>query len=181
MTLKISSLESLIFKTLINFWFNDIEEKRWWVKDRGFDAQIRDRFGGLHHSANACELYEWRKSPVGRLAEIIVLDQSLVIYSETHLKPSHQMLWHWFQHKQLLRPVMICFLMKHSGVFYICLSCIVNRLKSMMLPQDCLKRTAQNQTLTLKSSIETLQLNLVDIRIAIVFWRGAQQRKSWRF
>jgi len=75
MTLKISSLESLIFKTLINFWFNDIEEKRWWVKDRGFDAQIRDRFGGLHHSANACELYEWRKSPVGRLAEIIVLDQ----------------------------------------------------------------------------------------------------------
>lgn len=60
---------------VLTFWFNEIEQKQWWIKDLDFDQQIRDRFSTLHTSANACELYHWRDSPVGRLAEIIVLDQ----------------------------------------------------------------------------------------------------------
>ena len=60
---------------VLNFWFKEIEQKQWWVKSLDFDQQIREKFGKLHASANACELYEWRSSPVGRLAEIIVLDQ----------------------------------------------------------------------------------------------------------
>ena len=60
---------------VLNFWFKEIEPKLWWVKDNDFDQLIRDRFSRLHKAASACELYQWRQSPEGRLAEIIVLDQ----------------------------------------------------------------------------------------------------------
>ena len=60
---------------VLDFWFKEIDEKQWWAKDLAFDRLIANRFGDLHISANACELYQWRASPEGRLAEIIVLDQ----------------------------------------------------------------------------------------------------------
>jgi len=57
------------------FWFEDLEPKQHFVKDRVLDEQIRQRFAPLHKTALACELYSWRDSAAGRLAEIIVLDQ----------------------------------------------------------------------------------------------------------
>ena len=35
----------------------------------------RSRFGALYEQAIRCELFAWRSSPEGRLAEVIVLDQ----------------------------------------------------------------------------------------------------------
>src|SRR5690606_13001861 len=40
-----------------------------------FDAAIRTRFGALHERAAQGELWPWRATPAGRLAEILVLDQ----------------------------------------------------------------------------------------------------------
>lgn len=60
---------------VLEFWFSEIEEKFWWIKDEAFDQQIRERFGALHSRAHCCELFEWRATPRGRLAEVIVLDQ----------------------------------------------------------------------------------------------------------
>jgi uncharacterized protein (DUF924 family) len=60
---------------ILNFWFKEIEQSQWWVKDLAFDQLIIDRFTTIHQSANACELFELRSSPKGRLTEIIVLDQ----------------------------------------------------------------------------------------------------------
>ncbi len=60
---------------VLNFWFNEIDQKQWWVKHSDFDQLIHERFSDIHASANACELYKWRETPEGRLAEIIVLDQ----------------------------------------------------------------------------------------------------------
>jgi len=60
---------------VLSFWFDDIEPSKWWIKDLEFDALIKDKFLTLHEQANNCELFEWRKSAKGRLAEIIVLDQ----------------------------------------------------------------------------------------------------------
>lgn len=57
------------------FWFEEIEPKQWWKSDPDFDALVRRRFQGLLHDAAASELYEWRMSPRGRLAEVLVLDQ----------------------------------------------------------------------------------------------------------
>ena len=60
---------------IINFWFEEIEPAKHWVKDPEFDQLLRDRFGAVHTAAIKGELYPWREDPNGRLAEIIVLDQ----------------------------------------------------------------------------------------------------------
>ena len=60
---------------ILDFWFRQTDPAQWWQKSAAFDALIRDRFGDLHEAAIACELFAWRVSPWGRLAEVIVLDQ----------------------------------------------------------------------------------------------------------
>ncbi len=60
---------------VLNFWFDQLKPKQWFVKDPILDLEIKRRFGEAHLSATRCELFDWRKSPDGRLAEIIVLDQ----------------------------------------------------------------------------------------------------------
>lgn len=63
------------YQDVLNFWFDEITPEHWWQKDEEFDQQIRRRFLAAHTAATRCELFEWRKHPSGRLAEIIVLDQ----------------------------------------------------------------------------------------------------------
>jgi uncharacterized protein (DUF924 family) len=60
---------------ILQFWFEDIEKSRWFIKDEGFDRDLAKRFGDLH--AMACEgaLDHWCDSARGRLALIILLDQ----------------------------------------------------------------------------------------------------------
>ena len=60
---------------VLQFWFEEIQPAQHWKKDPDFDQLITTRFSNIHASANRGELYEWRKSAKGRLAEIIVLDQ----------------------------------------------------------------------------------------------------------
>ena len=74
------------YEAIIDFWFKEIEPKFWWKKDSDFDQLIVDRFLEIHNAAASCELYVWRNNPLGRLAEIIVLDQfSRNIYRGTSL------------------------------------------------------------------------------------------------
>lgn len=60
---------------VLRFWFEEIEPKRWWAADPAFDDLVRRRFDTLLQRAAQGELYAWRTSPKGRLAEVIVLDQ----------------------------------------------------------------------------------------------------------
>ena len=60
---------------IIGFWFGEIEPAQWYAQSDALDATIAARFGALHAAAAACELFGWRQSPEGRLAEIIILDQ----------------------------------------------------------------------------------------------------------
>lgn len=60
---------------VLRFWFEEIEPAQWWRKDAGFDALVRERFGALLERAARCELWAWRGTPEGRLAEVLVLDQ----------------------------------------------------------------------------------------------------------
>lgn len=64
-----------MFREVLEFWFNEIDPKMWWVTDSSFDNEIKDRFTNLVSQATQGELYAWRKEPKGRLAEIILLDQ----------------------------------------------------------------------------------------------------------
>ncbi len=63
------------YQEIIDFWFNEIDSKYWFKKDPSFDQQLKQRFLSTYHAATRCELFEWRQTPEGSLAEIIVLDQ----------------------------------------------------------------------------------------------------------
>jgi uncharacterized protein (DUF924 family) len=71
---------------VVRFWFEEIEPASWWKKDAAFDAEITQRFGATLKAASVGELEGWRQAPLGRLAEIIVLDQfSRNIHRDTPL------------------------------------------------------------------------------------------------
>lgn len=72
-----------MYKEIIDFWFSELEPKQWWQKDDKFDLMIQSRFGKLHDQAKAGELFQWRETALGSLAEVIILDQfSRNIYRE---------------------------------------------------------------------------------------------------
>lgn len=60
---------------VLDFWFKEAEPAQWWQTDAEFDALIARKFTRLLIQAAAGELYAWRDTAQGRLAEIIVLDQ----------------------------------------------------------------------------------------------------------
>ena len=67
---------------VLDFWFGSPRadasvaiDPRWFGKDPAFDAQIRDRFGGLIDDACAGRLVAWADAPDSALASLIVLDQ----------------------------------------------------------------------------------------------------------
>jgi uncharacterized protein (DUF924 family) len=60
---------------ILDFWFTELSDKQRFAKDAALDALMRDRFEATLHAAAAGELYHWRATPQGRLAEIVVLDQ----------------------------------------------------------------------------------------------------------
>nr|WP_246265177.1 DUF924 family protein [Aromatoleum diolicum] len=59
----------------MEFWFDEASPAQWWKKDATFDHLVADRFGHVHAQAARGELFEWRGTASGRLAEVIVLDQ----------------------------------------------------------------------------------------------------------
>jgi len=69
---------------IIQFWFSEIDSDSWWKKDKVFDQLVFDRFAAIHAAANQCDLFSWRQTHLGRLAEIIILDQfSRNMYRDT--------------------------------------------------------------------------------------------------
>lgn len=60
---------------IIGFWFDEIESKQWFVKDLAFDQLLIERFSAIHTQASQCELFDWRDTAEGCLAEVIILDQ----------------------------------------------------------------------------------------------------------
>ncbi len=63
------------YHSVIDFWFNKIDSSLWWKKDSAFDLTLEKKFAAYHKAASAAELAQWREDPLGRLAEVIVLDQ----------------------------------------------------------------------------------------------------------
>ncbi|OSQ35619.1 DUF924 family protein [Thalassospira mesophila] len=60
---------------ILNFWFTELTPKQWFEKDTALDHHINERFADFHAAARVGELFHWRETARGRLAEIIVLDQ----------------------------------------------------------------------------------------------------------
>ena len=62
-------------KDIIHFWFQELSDKHRFAKDENLDSVMRERFGEIHKAAVAGEMFTWRVTAKGRLAEIVVLDQ----------------------------------------------------------------------------------------------------------
>ena len=75
-----------MLEEILTFWFKEIDQDQWRCFDPSFDALLRKRFGDVLQQAAAGELFVWRGTARGRLAEIVVLDQfSRNIYRGTPL------------------------------------------------------------------------------------------------
>ena len=63
------------FQDVIKFWFEELKPQDQFKKSIELDNEIKKRFELSVRQAMAGELFPWRTSPEGRLAEIILLDQ----------------------------------------------------------------------------------------------------------
>ncbi|WP_347453311.1 DUF924 family protein [Acinetobacter thermotolerans] len=63
------------YEDILNFWFSDEAQPNWFAKSEQFDQSLTEQFSEILQQASQAELWSWRKSVEGRLAEIIVLDQ----------------------------------------------------------------------------------------------------------
>lgn len=63
------------YQDFLDFWFSPAAEPNWFVKSAAFDALLAEKFSVLHRQAAQGELWTWRETPAGRVAEIIILDQ----------------------------------------------------------------------------------------------------------
>ncbi len=60
---------------VLDFWVVEHGPEDWYSGDPEFDARCAARLSGVHRQAVRGELWEWRHTVQGRLAEIILLDQ----------------------------------------------------------------------------------------------------------
>src|SRR5690606_17305662 len=60
---------------VLSFWFEETPPDLHFAKSDEFDQTIRERFLATHEAVMRRQTEDWQKTPEGRLAEIIVLDQ----------------------------------------------------------------------------------------------------------
>ena len=60
---------------VLDFWFGELSPEQWFKEDAALDKTITSRFSKLRAAAIKGELWPWRATATGRLAEIILLDQ----------------------------------------------------------------------------------------------------------
>ncbi|BBM66147.1 membrane protein [Vibrio alfacsensis] len=73
-----------MYQDILTFWFEELEPKDWFISNADVDKQIENRFLTTLERATRSELFSWRDTAQGRLAEIIVLDQfSRNVYRDT--------------------------------------------------------------------------------------------------
>lgn len=63
------------YQDILTFWFSPENQPYWFSKSDAFDRMIETRFKPVLMSASKAELWHWRTTAAGRLAEVIVLDQ----------------------------------------------------------------------------------------------------------
>jgi len=60
------------YQAINEFWFQELKPKQWFIKDPKLDQIITERFRAVHDAAGRGELFPWRDTAEGRLAEIII-------------------------------------------------------------------------------------------------------------
>ncbi|MBC7537421.1 MAG: DUF924 domain-containing protein [Bacteriovorax sp.] len=63
------------YHDILDFWFEQLSPDDWFINDDVLDLKMVEKFIVIHSQAIAGELFRWRDEPLGRLAEIILIDQ----------------------------------------------------------------------------------------------------------
>ena len=63
------------YQEIIDFWFEELTPSQRFERDENIDLKMTERFIALHSSVVAGEYSSWRSEAMGRLAEILVIDQ----------------------------------------------------------------------------------------------------------
>ena len=63
------------YPDILNFWFEQLSPDDWFKKNEMLDLKMVEKFIVVHSQATSGELFNWRDEPLGRLAEIILIDQ----------------------------------------------------------------------------------------------------------
>ena len=118
----------------------------WYAKDLAFDQLIRTRFEAIHRQACAVELWSWRHTPEGRLAEIIVLDQfSRNLYRDNASAFAQDPLALGLA-QEAIALKLDAQLSPEQRSFYICRLCTVNPKPFMSLRSNCFSAWAMKPT-----------------------------------
>ena len=62
-------------REVLQFWISDRARPLWFEKNKEFDAEIRARFGAAVHEAQLGGFADWRASPDGAMALLLLIDQ----------------------------------------------------------------------------------------------------------
>ncbi|HKJ63042.1 MAG TPA: DUF924 family protein [Hyphomicrobiales bacterium] len=62
-------------RNVLDFWFSDRVQEKWFDADNEFDSELKERFGVLSDKAVAGELESWRRTAEGAVALVALLDQ----------------------------------------------------------------------------------------------------------
>lgn len=63
------------YTDVLEFWFLQLTPSERFKKDEMIDLKMVEKFIVIHAQAISGELFRWRDDPLGRLAEIILIDQ----------------------------------------------------------------------------------------------------------
>ena len=76
-TLQLSHKKGIVmnYPDILYFWFEQISSDEWFKYDEMLDLKMVEKFIAIHSKAISGELFKWREEPLGRLAEIILIDQ----------------------------------------------------------------------------------------------------------
>lgn len=66
---------SITAEQIVEFWFEEEVQKKWFNSTAEFDKQLKNRFEQLYENAAQGKLDAWKNAPVGALALCIILDQ----------------------------------------------------------------------------------------------------------
>ena len=64
-----------MYKALVGFWFSDKASQYWFNSTDEFDQQLLADYGACWQQAKQGKLESWRKTAIGSLALVILLDQ----------------------------------------------------------------------------------------------------------
>jgi uncharacterized protein (DUF924 family) len=68
-------MKDLLPHHILDFWFAEGMQSKWYFAGDTFDQLLRDRFLAIHTMAKKAELDHWQDTREGRLALILLLDQ----------------------------------------------------------------------------------------------------------